>query len=57
MHIGHYDKELGSKLRQIAREIKEWADLADKNKLGTNHVERMRFESDSLTRLIGNKEL
>lgn len=57
MNIGHYDKELGTKLRQIAKEIKEWAGLAEKKKLGPNHVERMRFEAESLSRMIGNKEL
>lgn len=57
MHIGHYDAELSSKLRQIARELKDWATLAEKNKLGLNHIKRMKFEADSLQKLIGNKEL
>lgn len=57
MHIGHYDAQLGSKLRQIAQELKDWATLAEKNKLGPNHIDRMKLESDLLTRLINNKEL
>lgn len=51
------DQELGKKLRQISRELEEWANLAEKDKLSKPHIERMRLERLELLRLISNKEL
>ena len=57
MEMGHYDSKLGSKLRQIQRELKEWAEKAKKNKLRLADIERMELESELLRQLISNKEL
>jgi hypothetical protein len=51
------DQQLHSKLRQIASELKEWANRAEKGKLTTRDSERMKFESAELEKLISNKEL
>lgn len=52
-----YDAVLGSKLRQIAREIGDWAKKSEKGKLKPADIERMKFESAELMKLISNKEL
>lgn len=51
------DNQLHSKLRQVARELLEWAERGDKGKIGQRDTDRMRFEASELEKLISNKEL
>ena len=57
MKISHYDKELSNKLRQIQKELLDWANKAERGKLQKKDIERMKCESNLLQKLIANKEL
>ena len=55
--FGENPTSLASKIKQVKRELEEWAELGRKNKLNEKHFDRMLIEATELNRLITKAEL
>ena len=48
---------ISTKLRQLRRELEEWAELGKQGKLKNEHFQRMLFQADSIFKITLKKEL